>query len=140
MKTEKSAKTVVEAPQSAEKKEQLKLDAKVYALRTKDAKKNTWSALDELVYGAKKSHGGRSYTAFHREEKRLKTEKRAAAQPTNGHVKTVEKKKKEVIAISAPVKRSHKRKVVTAVSAPEPMVGGGALVCGGVTEEVNGNN
>ena len=52
-------------------------DAKVYALRNSDSKKWTWVKLDEKVYGAKGSHGGRSFVAYKREAARLKTEKRS---------------------------------------------------------------
>ena len=52
-------------------------DAKVRALRDSDPKKWTWAKLDEKVYGAKGSHGGRSFVAYKREAARLKAVKRS---------------------------------------------------------------
>jgi hypothetical protein len=140
MKTEKTSKTVVAKPQSEEKKEQLKLDAKVRALRDSDPKKWTWAKLDEKVYGAKGSHGGRSFVAYKREEKRLKADKRAAAKPVRTaekHVETAQPKRshhKKVSATSinsriANLKTNGSLTPAAIQSAPEDVA-----VCGGVTE------
>jgi len=46
---------------------------KVYALRNSNPEKYTWATLDAKVYGAKNSHGGRSFAAYKAEAARLKT-------------------------------------------------------------------
>ena len=85
MKTEFNSNTEEEGKENMSKKVAAKKmgakpnprDAKVRALRDSDPKKWTWAKLDEKVYGAKGSHGGRSFVAYKREAARLKAVKRS---------------------------------------------------------------